>query len=31
MAFDMAKEHLRKAGLEDRIYEFEVSLSLIHI
>jgi len=29
MAFDIAKEHLRKAGLEDRIYEFEVSSATV--
>lgn len=31
MAFDMAKEHLRKAGLEDRIYEFEVSSATVEL
>ena len=31
MAFDIAKEHLRKAGLEDRIYEFEVSSATVEL
>ena len=31
MAFDIAKEHLRKAGLEDRIYEFEVSSAAVEL
>lgn len=31
MAFDIAKEHLKKAGLEDRIYEFEVSSATVEL
>ena len=31
MAFDIAKEHLRKAGLEDRIYEVEVSSATVEL
>ena len=31
MAFDIAKEHLRKADLEDRIYEFEVSSATVEL
>lgn len=31
MAFDIAKEHLRKAGLEDRIHEFEVSSATVEL
>lgn len=31
MAFDIAKEHLNKAGLEDRIYEFQVSSATVEL
>lgn len=31
MAFDIAKEHLKKAGLEDRIYEFQVSSATVEL
>ena len=31
MAFDIAKEHLEKMGLEDRIYTFEVSSATVEL
>lgn len=31
MAFDIAQEHLRKLGLEDRIYTFEVSSATVEL
>ena len=31
MAFDIAKEHLKKMGLEDRIYTFEVSSATVEL
>lgn len=31
MAFDIAKEHLRQFGLEDRIYQFQVSSATVEL